>query len=547
MRRHTRASCERTRKVFPLICLLVGLSLFFFCSSQVFADEQGDNFDDPIKNTDKWGKDEFKNGGRLNETRGRLEYVVGQASATDSMDRPWILRQFPTTADWWIQIDATNNTDPSNGQWSSFGINVRHILGATNKESGNEIEVELAAFPNSSTREFYGEMHSNGLYWDALMGTPGISAPIRIAFNAAAKVFTLSGFTDVGGGPQWYDFGTFGVGPSGGGYYPDWGLTSTDKFVAYVFGYSNKMTVNDGKMYGDNFKEDGGVPWVGPFIGPTGKFRFAFPANSPWLAIIASITGHYSGLYPPSSWAGLLEALGIRPYEMDIAQDESGKLSYMGTMEGVTSRDNNSQLSGPLGAISTVNGKPTAKLKGSFNHNVDGKPGKSAGTAKVPMEVINIGGIDSVAGTTSYSGKIKGVPFSDKNVPFQVDAPLGTVENLKKNWTLQLDITSKQNSKGKSYLVASAELLLPNGDTIVFPEKKTTYSAKKGYSLSFSRGTNVTVEPDRLDKKTSISIKRMTMTQQQDGTWQPTGGTITYKFLGQQGSGNLVDFIPPSP
>ena len=524
--------------------LLIALALAVFSSSQVFAVEQGDNFDDGSKDVDKWGSDQIKGKGRLDEVRGHLEYVTGGASTTDSSDRPWILRQFPTNANWWIEIEATNKTYPSSfGQWASFGINVRHILGATNEESGNEVEVELAAFPNAITREYYGEMHSNGLYWDTLLSTPDSSAPIRIAFNASTKVFTVSGFTDMGGGPQWYDFGTFGVGPLGGGYYnADWGLTGSDKFVAYVFGYSNKMIVNDGQMYGDNFREDGGVPWTGPFIGPTGRFRFVFPANSPLLAAIASITGHYSGVYPPPAWAGLLRVLGVRGYEMDIAQDEFGKLSYMGTMEGVTTRDNNSQISGALGSVSTVNGKPTAKFKGSFDHNVDGNLGKSAGTADIPVEVINVGGIDSVAGTTSYSGKIKGVPFSDKNIPFQVDAPLGTVQNLKKDWTLQLDIASRQDAKGKSYLVASAELLLSNGDTIVFPERKTKYSATKGYSLSFSRGTNT--RTNLPDKKTSISIKGMTMTQQQDDSWQPTGGTITYRFLGQQGSGNLVDFVP---
>jgi hypothetical protein len=88
-----------------------------------------------------------------------------------------------------------------------------------------------------------------------------------------------------------------------------------------------------------------------------------------------------------------------------------------------------------------------------------------------------------------------------------------------------------------------AQIALPSGDTIVFPERKTKYSAAKGYSLSFKGGTNTRTSLP--DKKTSISIKGMTMTQQQDGSWQPTGGTISYGFLGQQGSGNLMDFVAP--
>jgi hypothetical protein len=70
------------------------------------------------------------------------------------------------------------------------------------------------------------------------------------------------------------------------------------------------------------------------------------------------------------------------------------------------------------------------------------------------------------------------------------------------------------------------------------------YSAKRGYSLSFTRGTNVTLNPAKIDKKSSISIKRLLFSQQ--GTdWQPTNGVLTYKFLGQKGTGNLLDFLAP--
>jgi hypothetical protein len=542
MRRHTRASSESTRKVFPFMCLLVGLSLIFFCSSQVLADERGDNFDDNIRDVDKWGKDEVK-GGSLNETGGHLEYTCSAVSRSSS-DRPWILRQFPTTADWEISIDVTNNTLSSGNQlssfFSSFGINVRHIVGASNKENGNEIEVELAAFKDYfyglTGTEFLAEFYNNGIYkGDAVLGLgpSDISAPIRIAFNSTDKIFTVSYDTNPGGTPQWYDFGTFGVGPSGGGYYnADWGLNDADKFVAYVFGYAEKMGVGDGKLYGDNFKEDGGVPWGGPAPEPKGSFRFAFPADNPLLIRILNITGNYSGLF---------FTLKPRNYAMDVAQDESGKLSIMGTMDGAKNKDGGSEISG-AGTITTVNGKPTGKLKGNFAGTFDDLPTTAGITASGPVEVTNIGnGTDGFMGTYSSKGKYGGVPFKGSRETF--DAPEGTTENFKKVWTLQLDITSSQDAKGKSYLVASAQIELPNGETIVFPEKKTKYSAAKGYSLSFKGGTNT--RTNLPDKKTSISIKGMTMTLQQDGSWQANAGTITYQFLGQKGSGNLLDFIAP--
>jgi len=537
MRQHRGKWFRRRLIVTFHMWFLIALIPAFFCLGQAFADTAGDDFDDNKKDTTKWGTDEVRGHGHLNETGGRLEYTCGSGTALDSSDRPWILRRFPYNADWSIQIDATNNTAPTGNQWSSFGIIVHSAI-----DQDNEIEVELEADPGG-VNAFLAEFHYYGfLYGTATQITGSKSAPIRISFNSATKVLTVSYSLDPGPNYQWVDFGSFGVNGDNGS--ADWGLTDTDQFIAYVFGYSENMAVNDGQLYGDNFLESGGVTPVMPPPGPTGKFRFAFPTNNPLLTIIASIIGHYSGVYPPAAFSGLLNVLGTRTYEMDIAQDESGKLSYMGTVQGVTTQDNNSQLSGAIGAISTVDGKPTAKLKGSFDDKVDGTPGKSKGTANIPVEVINIGGIDSVAGTASYSGKIGGVPFSDRNVPFQVDAPLGTVGNLKKDWTLQLDITGKQDAKGKTYIVASSQLVLPNGDTIVFPEKKTRYSTKSGYALSFKGGTNVTVNPPKVDKKTSILIKGMTLTKQ-GNVWQPTAGTITYKFFGQQGSGNLLDFYVP--
>jgi hypothetical protein len=529
--------------------LLVGLVLTVFCSSQVFADQRSDNFDDNIKDSDKWGSDQVKGNGRLDETGGHLRYVTGKSTERDSSDRPWILRQFPSNANWSIQIDVTNTTSPvyKPGEYpfSSFGINVRHIRGPNNAETGNEIEVELAAFgyyPGQADREFLAEFDSvsspNPYPDSAVLPTQDTSAPIRLSFDSSTRIFTVSGYTNPGTGYQWVDFGTFGAGSSpGGNGNADWGLLPDDKFVAYVFGYSNYLAVEDPQMYGDNFLEDGGVPWVGPlpgpFIGPTGSFRFAFPAGNPLLIAILNVTGNYRAF----------DSLLRRNYVMDVAQDESGKLSVMGTMDGIENKDGGPEISGNAGAIVTVNGKPTAKLKGTFAGTCDGLPATASATASGPVEVTNIGGTDSFIGTGKHKGKWGGVSFSGTRETF--DVPEGTTENLRKNWTLQLDIGSRQDAKGKSYLVASAELLLPNGDTIVFPEKKTKYSAAKGYSLSFKKGTNTT--SNLPDKKTSVSIKGMTMTQQQDSSWQANGGTITYQFLGQRGSGNLVDFFPPAP
>jgi hypothetical protein len=209
-----------------------------------------DDFNDNIMDPAKWGTDDVKGRGQLNETNGRLEYTCGGGSGVSSSDRPWKLTKFPYDAPWEIVIDATNTTSPTGKQWSSFGIVVENA-----KNEDDWIEVELAA--SEQSHMFWAEFYDNNAYsGDASAGAMSTSAPIRISFNNVTKVFTLSYFD----GAVWNSLGTFGVNGSGGfNGNAMWGMTDSDHFVAYVFGYSENMTVNDGEMYGDNFQETGGV------------------------------------------------------------------------------------------------------------------------------------------------------------------------------------------------------------------------------------------------------------------------------------------------
>jgi len=212
--------------------------------------DSADDFNDGIKDPAKWGTDEVKGRGQLNETNGRLAYTCGSKNGISSSDRPWKLTQFPYDAPWEIVIDATNTTSPTGKQWSSFGIVVEN---AKNKDDW--IEVELAASEQSHMfwAEFYDNNASAG---DAFASAMSTSAPIRVSFDNITKVLTVSYFD----GAVWNSLGTFGVNGSDGiNGNATWGLTDSDHFIAYIFGYSENMTVNDGEMYGDNFQETGGV------------------------------------------------------------------------------------------------------------------------------------------------------------------------------------------------------------------------------------------------------------------------------------------------
>ena len=191
-----------------------------------------------------------------------------------------------------------------------------------------------------------------------------------------------------------------------------------------------------------------------------------------------------------------------------------------------------------------MSGEPVANIKGSFKGTRAGVSATFNGTGTGPIEVVDVGGgTNGIAATGSYKSNVGGVPFSEKNLPLMVAAPPGAVDNLQQDWNVQRDIAS-QGVKGKQVIMASAQLVLPNGDTIMYPERKAKYSETKGYKLSFKKGTNITASPSRIDKRSSLAINGLTFDSQ--GTdWVPSGGTIKYQFLGQKGTANLLDFVMP--
>ena len=111
--------------------------------------------------------------------------------------------------------------------------------------------------------------------------------------------------------------------------------------------------------------------------------------------------------------------------------------------------------------------------------------------------------------------------------------------NTATNWHLQIAIRSKINSRNAlPSLAAAAQLILPSGATIVFPEVPARYSCRTGYTLTFSHGTNVTLTPPQTARPASLAIRNLTFSTT-NGSWQANGGKITYR----QGSTRLVGVV----
>jgi hypothetical protein len=509
-----------------------------FAPLAVFADGS-DNFNDNSKDTTKWGADVMGGLGVLTEQNQRLEFTCANPLSDLDTWRPWKLERFPVSSNWTVQVDTYNNTAPSLfSQVTSGGFTLFH---PTNANSELYVELYAAPFGAPVNKGFDANLETDDANVGSadtgfLAGNTPVMGAIRMVYDGASKVATSFYDADTSDGYQWTELASYGLAGAGGTTAnTDWSLSDGQQFTLYVYGYSAGMIVSSGELYLDNFTETGGAPPSGePSPVPTGNFQFGFPTNNPLLTAIMNIAGNYSGMLPQAD----------RPYTLDVAQDETGKLMVIGTVGGVTDSTGNPQLASDIGAVATVDGKPTVQSKGAFNYIVDGQSGSSKGTATIPLEIVDIGGgTNGVIGMATGSANALGVPLTFKSTPIAAPETPDMQTNFRKNWTLQLDI-SQNVVNGKQITVATALLTLPNGDVISYPEKKVKYSTTKGYKLSFAKGTNITVIPNRLDKKSKIKITGLTFVRQGD-EWQPTAGTIGYQFLGQKGTANLLDFTGP--
>lgn len=523
--------------LFRTSCFLVAACLLTAWSPMRVLADGSDDFNDNDKDTSKWGNDVVTGGfGVLDEKNGRLEFTVNNPLTDGDTLRPWILTRMPVNADWSIQVDTVNSTSPAFGQVNSGGFTLLHPT-----RDNTEIYHELYAV--SGGKGFVSALETDGtdianIDTSAYLGGPVMGA-VRMEYNAVDRVITCFYDEDISDGYQWTQNASFGLNNAGGGdANTDWNLSNDQQFSVWVYGYSELMTIASGTLYLDNFSETGGVlsgGGGGPSPVPTGNFSFGFPSGIPGLAAIASIIGNYTGTDPFGS---------TRNYNIDVAQDDSGKVASMGTVDGITNDEGGPDLMGPPGAVTTVNNEPTLSLKGGFSGASDGTPGSFKGTASGPAELTDIGGgTNGLALTATGSGESDGVPQTLNNAPVVIPSTPDMEANFgKKNWILTLTINNTVVN-GKDVTTATAELTLPNGDVVQYPERKVKYSPTKGYKLKFKKGTNVTADPP-LATKSSISITGLTFTQMGED-WDPSGGIIAYRFLGQQGIGNLLDFTGP--
>ena len=255
-----------------IVARLLGVLLCL--SGHAIAMDVSDNFNDNMKNTAIWGNDTIYGNGVLTEINQRLEYSVSASTAEDAAKRLSIALG-PYNADWQMQIEVFNSTNPSKAlQVNSFGIDMYNC-----KDKRDWLYAEFYASSYSGPpgiKGFDAYFTTNDVYppqggdtGDLNVGTGSLTGSLQIAFDSINKVLSVSYSSN---GSPWIPFGTFGVGASGGGNTGNgnWTMTDADQFCFKVYGYSERMVVAGGKMYGDNFVATGLSPSRPVLVQPNG-------------------------------------------------------------------------------------------------------------------------------------------------------------------------------------------------------------------------------------------------------------------------------------
>ena len=219
-----------------------------------------DDFDDNIKDEEKWSADRVSGSGVLTETGQHLEYTSGSTSAVQYSYRPWRLNKATYDTNWEVVVDLTNNASPPSNRSASIGIEVFAAFSNFSKSVYLELySAKEGSLPIERGLESYmvdGDNYSGGANVPAVA-----SGSVRLTFNAVNKVFTF--YRDADGpanGYSWTKHSSYGIAGSGGtNANAAWGLTGSDELMVNLYGFSDQFSVGPGLVHADNFSAASGT------------------------------------------------------------------------------------------------------------------------------------------------------------------------------------------------------------------------------------------------------------------------------------------------
>jgi hypothetical protein len=243
--------------LFPVFLTLACL---FSGAASHGAISGADDFDDNLKDQEKWSTDRASGSGLLSEAGGRLEYTSAATHAIQYSYRPWKLNKATYDTNWEIIVDLSNHANPAAGKSASMGIEVFAAFSNFTKSVYLELySTKEGSLPVEQGMESYmvdGENYSGGVNVGG-----GPEGSVRLTFNAVDKVFTFYRDPDgAANGYTWTKHASYGIAGSGGSNAnASWGLSGSDELMVNLYGYSNQFAVPQGTVYADNFSAASGT------------------------------------------------------------------------------------------------------------------------------------------------------------------------------------------------------------------------------------------------------------------------------------------------
>jgi len=228
---------------------LIALIAASFCSAaSLFA--QVADFSD-VGELNKAFKSSFESGGgELTIKEGALSYTVAEATAKDFQYLLFQPARLRASQDFTITGTFKNDAIPeSSKELASVGIEVYQATDLRNRVAATLSVARLEGF---FSRTVFTQVVEGGETVDSTYSSElrvPIETTFKLSFDSDTKVFSVAYDSDEGEAVEWTPVGSFGIngdgGEDGNAY---WRMRSTEKFLVYVYGYSENLQIFEGDV-----------------------------------------------------------------------------------------------------------------------------------------------------------------------------------------------------------------------------------------------------------------------------------------------------------
>ena len=195
-------------------------------------------------------KASFQKGeGTLTAIDGAMDYRVDKPSAKDFDYRLFQPARLRASQDFEIIGTFINDTIPElPEELASVGIEVYQATDLTNRVSATASVARIQNYFSRTafTQVVAGSVSVASTYSTDLRLPPEVT--LKLSYDSKSKVFTTYYDSDEGEAVAWELVGSFGVGGKGGeDGNANWRMRSSEKFLVYLYGYSENLTVFEGE------------------------------------------------------------------------------------------------------------------------------------------------------------------------------------------------------------------------------------------------------------------------------------------------------------